>query len=287
MNILTFDIEDWFLSKDSGKIPIQDWAGITSRVEHNTDVILDLLASHQVTATFFILGWVAREHPELVKRISAAGHDIGYHSFAHQRIKELSHGQFEVDLVKGLDIIETLLGEKVRYYRAPYFSLDKETPWTVEALIRHGIEVSSSTKSFSTFLNYKIQASPFVINHGNRQLIEFPLTRLDVPILKLVVTGSGYFRALPLPLILRYLRAHHYNMFYFHPRDFDIDTPYSSRLSLGRNLLNHVGVQHVLRKFDRMLSQVSFISIGEAAAYVQKHKEEFQAIDFQNDEGTN
>jgi len=285
MNILTFDIEDWFLSKNSGKIPLQDWAGITSRVEHNTDVILDLLASHQETATFFMLGWVAQEHPGLVKRISAAGHNIGYHSFAHQRIKELSHEQFEVDLVKGLDIIETLLGEKVRYYRAPYFSLDKETPWTVEALIRHGIEVSSSTKSYDTFLNYKIPASPFVIEHGNRQLIEFPLTRLNAPMLKLVVTGSGYFRALPLPLILRYHRAHRYNMFYFHPRDFDMNTPYSSRLSLGRNLLNHVGVAHALRKFDRMLGQVSFISIGEAAAFVQQNIEQFRVIDFQNDEG--
>jgi polysaccharide deacetylase family protein (PEP-CTERM system associated) len=280
MNILTFDIEDWFLSKDSGKIPFKDWLNIPSRVEHNTNVIIDMLEKHQVQATFFILGWVAQEHPLLVKRIRAAGHTIGYHSFAHQRVNELSPEQFENDLTKGLDVIENILGEKVQYYRAPYFSLDQETPWAVETLLGHGIEVSSSTKSFHTFLNHPIQDAPFVIRHDDHQLIEFPLTRLNVSMIKLVVTGSGYFRVLPLSFILRYLKAHHYNMFYFHPRDFDANIPYSSRLSLGRNMLNHVGVTHALRKFDRMLSQVPFISIGEAAQYVQQNMEEFRVIDY-------
>ena len=287
MNILTFDIEDWFLSKDSGKIPLKDWSGIPSRVEHNTNVIIDMLAKHEVTATFFILGWVAQEHPALVKRIRTAGHTIGYHSFAHQRVKELSREQFKNDLVKGLDVIENLLGEKVRYYRAPYFSLDQESPWSVEVLLAHGIEVSSSTKSFQTFLNHPIQSAPFVIKHDNSQLIEFPLTRLNVSMLKLVVTGSGYFRVLPLSFILRYLKAHHYNMFYFHPRDFDANIPYSSRLSSGRNVLNHVGVANALRKFDRMLNQVPFISIEDAAAHVLQNIKEFQVIDYHTGVDTN
>ena len=141
MNILTFDFEDWFhiLDNESTKDP-KHWETFPYRVEANTDRILEALSRHGLKAVFFCLGWMAERHADVVKRIDALGHEIGSHSYAHQLIYEQSPEAFTQDLQRSVSILEDLTSKKVRSYRAPGFSLTKDTPWVFEALCAAGIE---------------------------------------------------------------------------------------------------------------------------------------------------
>lgn len=265
MNILTFDIEEWFLSRNDEKIPIDKWESFEQRVEVNTRRILDLLDHHQQKATFFILGWVAEKYPALVLEIDKAGHEIGYHSYYHFHIdKLLENGTFKEDLNRGLGILESITGKKITSYRAPYFSFANEPKPVVEALLNAGIKNDSSIIARGGKQAWFQHAEPFVFAQGEQQLFEFPLNRQSLFQCVPVSLGSGYFRILPLRLITQMMKKSTYNMVYFHPRDFDVDAPFSSRLSLGRNLLNRIGTKQAANKLDILLSEFKFSTIGEA-----------------------
>ncbi|MEA3443785.1 MAG: polysaccharide deacetylase family protein, partial [Bacteroidota bacterium] len=148
MHILSFDIEDWFLMNDSKRIPHSQWESYESRIEMNTKIILDVLERNNVKATFFILGWVAEKHPDLIKEIARHGHEIGYHSYYHLHIYHQNKKEFEYDLQKGIQIIESITNAKIKCYRAPYFSLQDHSLWAIPVLMKNGIKVSSSTKAY-------------------------------------------------------------------------------------------------------------------------------------------
>ena len=132
MNILTFDIEEWFhcdfISGD------ENWLNYEVRIHKNTDFILKILSKHNRKATFFILGWVADKYPEIVKKIYVEGHEIGCHSMKHELVHRLTPNQFRKDTQQALNVIEQVIGEKVIIYRAPAFSITKETTWAFEIL---------------------------------------------------------------------------------------------------------------------------------------------------------
>ena len=177
INILSIDLEDWFLSYDSSQISYDKWPLLESRVEQNTRTILDLLARHNQKATFFILGWIAERHQDLIKEISDAGQEIGYHSYHHAIPVNQGKEAFEDDLVKGLSLLEKITGKPVRLYRAPMFSLCNASAWTIPILSKNGITISSSYKSHHPFNNHRIPSSPFYFEHEGRQLMELPLNR--------------------------------------------------------------------------------------------------------------
>jgi peptidoglycan-N-acetylglucosamine deacetylase len=143
MNILSFDIEEWFhiLDNDATKSEA-DWANFPERIYQNMDLIHELLGSQK--ATFFCIGWVARKYPDVIKRISAAGHEIATHSDLHQLAYEQSHRVFNEDLSRSIQHLEALTGKKVKAYRAPGFSIMEENKWVFESLINHGIEIDCS-----------------------------------------------------------------------------------------------------------------------------------------------
>ena len=113
MHILSFDIEEWFLSRNTGRIPVSRWNTLTGRLVNNTRRILDLCNMNGVKATFFILGWVAEKYPGLVREIQQGGHDIGYHSFEHQRLGQMNVEQLDLDLTKGLAILQNISGHPI------------------------------------------------------------------------------------------------------------------------------------------------------------------------------
>jgi polysaccharide deacetylase family protein (PEP-CTERM system associated) len=145
MNILTFDIEEWFhlLANASTKTEAS-WAQYESRIDANMDRIFKLLADNNQQATFFCIGWVARKYPHIIRAISDKGYEIATHSDLHQLAYEQDYKTFKADLETSINAIEAIIGKKVRAYRAPGFSIKQENKWVFETLIECGIEIDCS-----------------------------------------------------------------------------------------------------------------------------------------------
>lgn len=273
MNIITFDIEDWFHINDSTWVPVNKWNGLPNRVVPNTEKILDLLGKHHQKATFFILGWVAECYPDLVRKIYEAGHEIGYHSYYHMLPLLQNAEEFEADLKVGLNMLQQAIGQEIKYYRAPNLSLAQNTRWLLPLLAKNGITVSSSSKAYAHLNGKAVPGKPFLIDTEYGQLLEFPLNRLNIAGFHWVYTGSGYFRILPYSIIKLLFSNNSYNMAYFHPNDIDGETPTDPRLPYYRNKMNVAGTKGALNKLDLLLSEHKFLSIGEAAALLKKRGE--------------
>ncbi len=259
MNILTFDIEDWFHTHQnrqdySGHI----WKDLPSKVELNTERILTLLDELELQATFFILGWVAAYYPDLIKKIHAKGHEIGAHSYWHHNPQLLSKEGFDKDLKMCLSHIQDLTGEKVTTYRAPGFNLRLKDKWAFEILAENGIETDSSVE-----INKKNTPVPIVMNAGDKKILEFPLI---TTLFGLPYSGGGYFRAIPQKIVEYYFKKRAYNLIYLHPRDFDAQYPFSNLFSFYRNCLNKINTKQCKNNLKRILLEHNTITMGEAVA---------------------
>jgi polysaccharide deacetylase family protein (PEP-CTERM system associated) len=268
MHILTFDIEDWFhlLENESTKTEDQ-WSRFEPRIHRNTDRILQLLCGANVKATFFCLGWIAKAHPDVIKTIQAAGHEIASHSYSHQ----LAHGQtleqFRQDLTRSIAVLEDLVGTKVRAYRAPGFSITPQNPWAFTVLAENGIEIDSSvfvsTHAHGGFADFGL-AEPALIEHDGIKLKEFPIGTGRIAGRQIIFSGGGYFRLLPGPLIRQMMRDSRYSMTYFHPRDFDADQPLVPGLPWYRIFKSYVGLSSSFKKLKGLLDEFEFVDVATA-----------------------
>ncbi len=137
-NALTVDVEDWYQTHDFDFQPGQ-WERFEDRVEYSTCRLLELFARHNVRATFFVLGYVAKKHPGLVRKIASEGHEIGCHGSLHRKVSELSRGSFRKDLEYSKKTLEGVAGRKVVMYRAPSWSIDNGSLWALEVLEEEGL----------------------------------------------------------------------------------------------------------------------------------------------------
>lgn len=143
--ILTFDIEEWFHILDIDSLEEKkDWNRFEQRVYENTQRILDLLKENNIKASFFVLGWIAKNYPDLVQKISDQGHEVGTHSFNHLLIYKYSPKEFEKDLKDSVNSIQKIINKKVRLFRAPGFSIKKDNLWAFEILAKENISIDSS-----------------------------------------------------------------------------------------------------------------------------------------------
>ena len=135
MNILTFDIEEWFhlLDNDSTKTA-KEWKKYESRVHRNVERIFSILETHQVKATFFCVGWIAETYPEIVREIVSRGHEVGTHTRMHQLVYEQTPEEFNKDMEFSVKTLEDVTGQKVKYFRAPGFSIREDNKWAFEVL---------------------------------------------------------------------------------------------------------------------------------------------------------
>jgi len=270
INILTFDIEEWFFGRDATRIPVKNWPLLPERVVKSTKIILQLLKKHDQQAVFFILGWIAEQYPDLVKLIASEGHQIGYHSYYHQIPENQDKKTFEEDLVRGLFLLEKIIKQKVIYYRAPQFSLNNNCLWIIPILHKHGIKVSSSSKSGTLLLGTLIPSQPFYFKFNNIKLLELPLNRAHFFGLNFVYSGSGFTRVLPRLITHYFYRNNNYSLIYFHPRDFDTKVPKAKELGFIRNLLNRMGNKTTLNKLDQILENFDFIEPDKIQIQVNK-----------------
>jgi len=265
VNILTFDVEEWFHILDHSSTKTEkEWSNYEYRLDANMDRIFELLDRKEQKATFFVLGWIAREFPEILKKIDNMGFEIATHSDNHQLVYEQSRKEFNNDLKKSIESIENVTGKKVRAYRAPGFSVKEENRWIFESLLNNGIEIDCSVfpakRAHGGFKTYGY-AKPSLIEIGQQSIKEFPINLIGN---KIIFSGGGYFRVLPYPVIKKMMRSSDYVMTYFHPRDFDMYQPMITDLSFVRKFKSYYGLGSAFHKLENLIDDFEFIDIAEA-----------------------
>jgi polysaccharide deacetylase family protein (PEP-CTERM system associated) len=229
-NALTIDVEDYFqVSAFAPYIDRARWDTQECRVEANVHRLLDLLATKEVHATFFTLGWVAERYPALVRRIVADGHELASHGYGHQRASDLNENEFSEDVRSAKAILEDVGGVKVKGYRAPSFSIGEGNLWALDVLLATGHEYSSSIYPVKHD-HYGSPDAPRFAHAVRDGLIEIPPTTLRLFSRNLPSSGGGYFRLLPYELsrwMLQQvnLRDAQPTVFYCHPWEIDPDQP--------------------------------------------------------------
>ena len=268
MNILTFDVEDWYHILDNPKTKDEkQWIQLESRIHQNMDRILNLLEKHEQKATFFTLGWVARKYPEILKKIDSLGHEIASHSDMHQLAYEFNREEFTQDLERSVKSIEDVVGKKVRAYRAPGFSLMQKNKWVFEELVKNGIEIDCSVfpakRAHGGFEEFG-HAQPAYIEMSGSKIKEFPINLYPVLGKNIIFSGGGYFRLIPHSLLKHFMNNSKYVMTYFHPRDFDVEQPMIEGLSAFRKFKSYVGLKGSLNKLDSLTKDFELIDLDEA-----------------------
>ena len=218
MNILSFDIEEWFIEQtyDGGRKERYE------TFDRYLGEILDLLDERQMQATFFIVGKMANEFPEVVKRIHLRGQDIGCHSNIHTWLNKMSPEDALADTRVAIDSLEQCIGKKVKSYRAPAFSIGNSNRWAFDVLSQCGIENDASvfpaSRDFGGFPDFGHQC-PTLIKTQNRTIKEFPIVMANVMGKEIAFSGGGYFRFFPLWFVKKQMNKHDYNICYFHIGD--------------------------------------------------------------------
>ena len=268
MNILTFDIEEWFhiLDNDSTKNET-NWNKYESRIHKNMDIIFEILQNNNVSATFFVLGWIAKKYPEIVKRISKNGFEIGSHTHMHQLIYNQTRLEFFNDVERSIKSLEDITGKKIKSFRAPGFSIMDKNKWAFEVLfdlgIRKDCSVFPAPRSHGGLPNCKFN-KPFILNYEGVTLKEFPINTKKILNLPFIFSGGGYFRLFPYQIIKNLSKNSDYVMTYFHPRDFDSTQPIIKELTAYRKFKSYVGLKNCKNKLEKWLKHEKFIDLSEA-----------------------
>lgn len=276
MNILTFDIEEWFhiLDNDSTKTETE-WSGYESRIHRNMDRIFSMLDDSGQRATFFCLGWVAQKYPELIKNIDDQGYEVASHSHMHQLVYEQNPEEFKQDLQRSINSIQDITGKKVTSYRSPGFSLTKDCTWALDILAENGIEndcsIFPARRAHGGFSGINLQ-EPFIIQRKGYELKEFPMSTYKINGFKLVFSGGGYFRVLPYSAIKQMMKKEPYVMTYFHPRDFDSKQPVIQELNFIRKFKSYYGLSRSTQKLQKLLKDFDFHDLKSAKSLVNWKK---------------
>lgn len=281
VNGLSVDVEDWFqVGAFEGVIDRDSWDGLSDRVERNCAQILDMFAQAEVKATFFTLGWVAKRHGALMRRIVAEGHELASHGWDHARVFRMDRASFGEDLEKSRAALEDASGMQVRGYRAPSFSIDQRTPWAYMELADQGYAYSSSV-------------APIVHDHyGWREaprfafrplpwsdLLEIPVTTAMFAGKRLAAGGGGFFRVLPYAFsrwAIRQVNRHDRRpaVFYFHPWEVDPEQPRVAGAPLRSRLRHYTNLEVMAEKLEQLLGEFAWERMDILA-----HREAGQAVE--------
>lgn len=261
--VLSFDVEEHYRIEAAAKLTCDDdrKRAYADRMEASTRRILAQLAGADAVATFYVVGEIAASHPKLVRDIAAAGHEIGSHSWDHQRVHKFTPDGFREDLKRSVDALEQAAGVKVHGFRAPTFSVMKSTAWAVDELADSRLRYDSSVFPVRHD-RYGVPAAPrtpFILEGERGAILELPPATYRVFGQNLPVAGGGYFRLFP----LSFLRAgvdqlakgpDPVGMLYFHPWEFDPGQP---KLPLGRlsRMRTYVGIGVSAQRLGSLLKR--------------------------------
>lgn len=276
-NALTVDLEDYYhVSAFSKNITQEQWGLQEDRVERSTDLLLEWFAHAGYKATFFTLGWVAEQHPQIIRRVAEQGHEVACHSLRHRTVYEMTPLEFREDTRRAKQILEDAAGTPVRGYRAPSFSITEKSLWAFEVLASLGFQYDSSIFPVR-HPNYGMPAisrSPFVVNTGAGQVVEFPLPTLELAGRRSPLGGGAYLRLLPYWYTrwgIRYLNAREDSpvCVYLHPWEVDPGQPHVNG-SMSARIRHTLGLRGLGGKLRRLLRDFEFCPLGALVEELSK-----------------
>jgi polysaccharide deacetylase family protein (PEP-CTERM system associated) len=267
-NAITFDLEDYMhVTAFADLLKAEEWSSCVSRLEHNTDKLLSILDSGACVATFFILGWVSEKFPQVVRRIAEQGHEVACHSLRHRLVYEMTPQEFREDTLDAKALLEDVSGRRVRGYRAPSFSITKNSWWAFEILSELGFTYDSSIFPVRHPNYGLIEASrfPFAVRTASGTVVEFPLPTLEVGGMRAPFAGGAYLRIMPY-LYTRWGINYVNNWearpvcIYLHPWELDVHQP-RIKGSLTARLRHYMGLRGTEVKLCKLLRDFEFCPI--------------------------
>ena len=271
-NALSVDVEDWFqVGAFETVIDRANWDSLECRVECNTDAVLALFDDAGVKGTFFTLGWVAERYPQLIRRISEAGHEVASHGWDHQRVFAMTPAAFAADIARTRAVLEGLSGHPVTGYRAPSFSIDARTPWAHEALAEAGYAYSSSVAPVVHDHYGWPEAPRFAFKPvAGSDLVELPVTTARFAGRTLAAGGGGFFRILPYGFSRWALRQVNEEkqpaILYFHPWEIDPDQPRVANAPLKSKVRHYTNLGVMAAKLKRLVADFEWGRVDHIAA---------------------
>lgn len=278
MNILTFDIEEWYIEKTFRG----NRAFRYREFDDTLAKVLDELDRLGIKGTFFCVGKLALDFPDVVRRIASRGHEIGCHSYTHLWVNKMTEDMFCEDTTEALKALEDVVGQKVISYRAPAFSITEKNPWAIQVLAECGIESDASIfpgpRDYGGYPSFP-QDTPCILSYNGVTLKEFPICITPILGKKIAYSGGGYFRLLPYWLISKTMKQRDFNICYFHLADLIHEEvkmkskaeyeeyyqqPGTLKNRLVRYVKSNVGTGDAWEKLCRLLKEHRFINVCEA-----------------------
>lgn len=277
MNILTFDTEEWYLERalyGGREFKYRQYDDTFSR-------LLDDLDRCNIKATFFCLGKLATERPDVIRMIADKGHEVGCHSDEHVWLTKMDEATLKKDTTEAIKALEDASGQKVVSYRAPAFSITPENKWALNVLAECGIENDSSifptARDFGGYLSFP-QDTPCIVNNKGVTIKEYPISIATLLGKKMAYSGGGYFRILPYWIVKRKMNTKDYNICYFHLNDLIsqkikmkskkeyeeyFNEPGTLKNRLVRYIKSNIGNSDAYGKFAKLICDYPFTSIRD------------------------
>jgi polysaccharide deacetylase family protein (PEP-CTERM system associated) len=271
LNVLSVDVEEYFHPTEVQPfVDSSQWAEYPSRIEAQVDRVLGLFERRGAKATFFALGWVAEHHAPVLRAIRSAGHEIACHSYAHQLVYGLTPEEFRRDTKRAIAAIEDACGVAPAAYRAPSYSVTRDSLWALEILAALGFTQDSSIYPIAHD-RYGIPGfdrHAHIILTPSGSIEEVPIATASVwPGMVTPIGGGAYLRLFPYRYAAAGIRRINREerkpaCIYFHPWELDPDVP---RLTRGRisRLRTYARIETMPAKLDRLLAEFEFASLRE------------------------
>ncbi len=285
LNSISVDVEEYFHAANlEAAAPPSAWHRLPRRVEKSTERVLEVFARNNVRGTFFILGCVARRHPQLVRNIAAGGHEIASHGYSHRLAFSQTPKQFLRDIRRAKLLLEDITAQPVIGYRAPNFSIRSDNRWAYDALLEAGYVYDSSVYPtwHPRYANQHMPVESFRENLRAGHIFVFPLAVARLPFgtgeLRLPAAGGAYWRVLPRwysTAVLRSLESSGRKAFhcYFHPWELDAEQPVFPQLSFLTKFRHYGGAEKFEGRLEHFLRSFSFAPLREVA--IRIYGEEF------------
>ncbi len=261
LNAFTVDLEDWYHGIG---IPVDRWHTYEKRLMAGHERLINLLSKYNVKATFFVLGKVIEEYPEIIKELIEEGHEIGCHSYSHTELFNLNSELFEKEIQLCNELIKPF-GIKYPGFRAPYFSVDKRSWWTLDILEKYQFIYDASIYSGDSkrtgIVGYRKDIHALDgFNLWEAPISTFKLLNFDFAL------GGAYFRILPYHMFAKKLKAINKNrpgIFYIHPWELDAEHPHLSFLSARRRIPHYWNLKRTAQKVEKLLQDFEFCPLLE------------------------
>lgn len=268
-NAISIDLEDWFCVHNlSGAIKRSDWDKCELRVYESTKCVLNLLDKHKTHATFFVLGWIAKRLPELIRELEHKGHEIAVHGYNHLLLTEITPSEFDDDLALALETIKACgIKQPLLGFRAPSFTIvEKTKEWALETLEKYDLKYDSSVFPVGFHPDYGVADAPLIPYKITPNLSEFPMSCLEVFGKRFPFCGGGYFRLFPYSYTKFCMKRCNAQgrpaVFYLHPWELDPGQP-KINLPRSKAIRHYRNLDQTEKRLDALLGDFQFTTVKE------------------------